>query len=81
MEIVNALVRNQIDLKGAQLVLRALYIAVKNSGRVHFESQSTTWSPKFRSIQRFPSPSRPTPPFSKPHFSVNGSAARPAIGD
>lgn len=37
MEIVNALVRNQIDLKRAQLVLRALYIAAKNSHRVHFD--------------------------------------------
>jgi hypothetical protein len=37
MEIVNALVRNQIDIKRAQLVLRALHIAVKNARRVHFD--------------------------------------------
>jgi hypothetical protein len=36
MEIINALVRNTIDFRRAQLVLRALHIAVKNSPRVHF---------------------------------------------
>jgi hypothetical protein len=37
MEIINALVRNTIDFRRAQLVLRALHIAVKNSPRVHFD--------------------------------------------
>jgi hypothetical protein len=37
MEIINALVRNTIDLRRAQLMLRALHIAVKNSPRVHFQ--------------------------------------------
>ena len=36
MEIINALVRNTIDFRRAQLILRALHIAVKNSPRVHF---------------------------------------------
>src|SRR5208282_6539345 len=36
MEIINALVRNTIDFRRAQLVLRALHIAVRNSPRVHF---------------------------------------------
>jgi hypothetical protein len=36
MEVINALVRNTIDFKRAQLILRALHIAVKNSPRVHF---------------------------------------------
>jgi hypothetical protein len=36
MEVINALVRNTIDFKRAQLILRALNIAVKNSPRVHF---------------------------------------------
>src|SRR5580658_6399630 len=38
MEIINALVRNTIDFRRAQLVLRALHIAVRNSPRVHFDS-------------------------------------------
>jgi hypothetical protein len=37
MEIINALIRNTIDYRRAQLVLRALHIAVKNSPRVHFD--------------------------------------------
>ena len=36
MEIINALVRNTIDFRRAQLVLRALHIAAKNAPRVHF---------------------------------------------
>jgi hypothetical protein len=36
MEVINALVRNTIDFKRAQLILRALNIAVRNSPRVHF---------------------------------------------
>src|SRR5271154_6939407 len=37
MEIINALIRNTIDFRRAQLVLRALHIAVRNSPRVHFD--------------------------------------------
>lgn len=37
MEIINALIRNTIDFRRAQLVLRALHIAVKNSPHVHFD--------------------------------------------
>src|SRR5580698_6799155 len=39
MEVINALVRNTIDFKRAQLILRALHIAVKNSPRVNFRVQ------------------------------------------
>jgi hypothetical protein len=37
MEVINALVRNTIDLPRAQLILRALNIAVRNAPRVHFQ--------------------------------------------
>lgn len=36
MEVVNAIVRNHIDVPRARLILRALHIAVKNAGKVHF---------------------------------------------
>src|SRR5713226_8313688 len=36
MEVINALARNTIDLHRAQLILRALTIAVRNARRVHF---------------------------------------------
>jgi hypothetical protein len=41
MEIINAIARNQIDLRRADLILKALHIAVKNSRRVRFESAGT----------------------------------------
>lgn len=37
MEIVNALVRNQINVPRARLVLRALSIAARHAGKAHFE--------------------------------------------
>src|SRR6201993_245762 len=39
MEVINALMRNTIDLKRATLILRALHIAVKNAPRVKFGIQ------------------------------------------
>src|ERR1700687_5482614 len=39
MEVINALMRNTIDLERATLILRALHIAVKNAGRVKFGVQ------------------------------------------
>ncbi len=36
MEVINALIRNTIDFRRAQLILRALHIATKNAPRVHF---------------------------------------------
>ena len=37
MEIINALVRNHIDVGRARLILRALYIAARNSRRANFQ--------------------------------------------
>jgi hypothetical protein len=37
METINAIVRNQIDLQRANLLIRALSIAVRNSRRVRFD--------------------------------------------
>jgi hypothetical protein len=36
MEVINALARNHIDLRRADLILKALFIATKNSRRVRF---------------------------------------------
>jgi hypothetical protein len=50
MEVINALMRNTIDLKRANLILRALHIAVKNASRVHFgiySSQSVREIPDY----------------------------------
>src|ERR1700689_133994 len=37
MEVVNALVRNQIDVPRARLILRALSIAARNAAKTHFD--------------------------------------------
>ena len=37
MEVINALVRNTLDVPRAQLILRALHIAMRNSRHVHFD--------------------------------------------
>jgi hypothetical protein len=42
MEVVNALMRNTIDLKRAELILRALHIAVKNARRVKFAASASS---------------------------------------
>jgi hypothetical protein len=50
MEVINALMKNTIDLKRATLILRALHIAVKNASRVKFEVQgkhSVTQVPEY----------------------------------
>jgi hypothetical protein len=51
MEVINALVRNTIDLPRAQLILRALNIAVRNAPRVHFRARS---SEIIREIPEYP---------------------------
>jgi len=38
MEVINAIARNTIDLRRADLMLKALHIAVKNAHRVRFDS-------------------------------------------
>jgi hypothetical protein len=37
MEVINALARNTIDLKRAELIIRALHIAAKNARRARFD--------------------------------------------
>ena len=42
MEVINAIARNTIDLRRADLMLKALHIAVKNSRRVQFDFRSSS---------------------------------------
>src|SRR5580704_6973350 len=63
MEVINALVRNTIDLRRAQLILRALHIAVRNSPRVHFDINKSDMIhevPNYLAAE--PEPARPKPP-------------------
>lgn len=84
MEVINALMRNTLDLKRAGLILRALHIAVKNARRVRFDYHGTNST---REIPAYPdqnavestdapsnvgtdAPSRPGPEASVPSRSA-----------
>jgi hypothetical protein len=72
MEIVNALVRNTIDLRRAQLILRALHIAVRNSPRVHFDTHDDEMT---RVVPEYPAaPVTQKPP--SPALAQAGALAR-----
>jgi len=71
MEIINALIRNTIDFRRAQLVLRALHIAVRNSPRVHFGIHH---SEMIHEVPNYPVPAAQTPP--SPALSQAGALAR-----
>src|SRR5579872_4888167 len=59
MEVINALMRNTIDLKRATLILRALHIAVKNAHRVKFGLSANSM---VREVPDYPEPERPPEP-------------------
>jgi hypothetical protein len=62
MEVINALARNTIDLRRAELILKALFIAVKNSARVRFNFHPTEM---VREVPDYPTPAasvRANPP-------------------
>jgi hypothetical protein len=65
MEVVNALVRNHIDLKRAELILRALNTSVRNARRARFNagSQSVTQIPDY--------PAPPAPPKPPPQAAID----------
>ena len=61
MEVINALVRNTIDLKRAELILRALHIAVRNLRRVRFGLETNEM---VREVPNYPAQSKPAQPAS-----------------
>lgn len=61
MEVVNALVRNQIDIARARLVLRALSIAVRNSSKTHFDCWQ---SDMVKEVPEYPAAPPATGPFA-----------------
>src|SRR5271166_6338337 len=62
MEIINALIRNTIDFRRAQLILRALHIAVRNSPRVHFQLSPRDMVREAPEYPAAPELQKPTPP-------------------
>jgi len=67
MEVINALMRNTIDLKRATLILRALHIAVKNAARVRLAIEGES---AVKEIPDYPSPPAPDPHSIPPHWSA-----------
>ncbi len=72
MEIINALVRNTIDFRRAQLILRALHIAVKNSPRVHFAVHGMDMT---REVPNYPAAPEVQKPAQKPPSPALAQAA------
>jgi hypothetical protein len=68
MEVVNALARNTIDLKRADLILKALWIAVKNSRRSRFD----IWAS--RMVTEIPAYPVPQPPIRRAEVETAASA-------
>jgi hypothetical protein len=61
MEVVNAIVRNQIDVPRARLVLRALSIAVRNASKTHFDCWQ---SDMVKEVPEYPAAPPSTGPFA-----------------
>ncbi len=53
MEVINGLIRNTLDVKRAELIIRALHIAVKNARHTRFDSNVY---PKVREVPQYAEP-------------------------
>ena len=73
MEVINALVRNHIDAKRAELILRALNTAVRNARRVRFQAESAAM---VREVPNYPAP--PQSPKPGPGKTVVPVSNRPS---
>jgi hypothetical protein len=63
MEVLNALIRNTIDLRRAELLLKGLYIAVMNSRRARFDVDHSNMVKQIPEYAVPPAPpARPIPP-------------------
>ena len=74
MEIVNALVRNQIDVARARLVLRALSIAARHAGKTRFDCFQ---SDMIKEVPEYPA----APPAAGPFAIATVQAAAPNLGE
>jgi len=68
MEVINALARNTIDLKRAELLLRALHIAVRNARRVRFNIHENEM---VREVPNYPAPPNAVKPIPEPPVEIN----------
>jgi hypothetical protein len=68
MEVINALARNSIDLRRAELLLRALHIAVRNARRVRFNIHEDEM---VREVPNYPGPPNAVKPVPEPPVEMN----------
>jgi hypothetical protein len=68
MEVINALARNSIDLRRAELLLRALHIAVRNARRVRFNIHG---SEMVREVPNYPAPPNAAKPVPEPPVEID----------
>ena len=73
MEVINGLLRNTLDVKRAELILRALHIAVKNARNVRFDTEVY---PKVREVPEYAEPATDNVETMDPVGT--GAIARPA---
>jgi hypothetical protein len=71
MEVINALARNTIDLHRAQLILRALHIAVKNARRTHFGMDKSNMVREVPTYPAVPKPTAPPAVAAEPGVDIN----------
>ena len=77
MEVINALMRDTIDVKRAALILRALHIAVKNASRVMF----ATASKMVKDIPDYEAPTKDHVGTAAPGTCGDGAMPRPGGPD
>ena len=73
MEVINAIARNTIDLRRAELMLKALHIAVKNAHRVRFD---TVPGRMVHEVPDYPAPKKPV--YAAPETTVSVAAIETA---
>jgi hypothetical protein len=75
MEVINAIARNSIDLRRADLMLKALNIAVKNAHRVPFD---TVPGRMVHEVPDYPAPQKQAPAVAETTVSVAAIETSPA---
>ena len=74
MEIINALARNTIDFRRAELIIRALQVAVRNCRRVRFDAPDSVVQ-----VPDYPAPPKPVRPPEPADTVASVETCRPSL--
>jgi len=75
MEVINALVRNTLDVKRAELIIRALNLAVRNARRVKFDINTDA---KVKEVPHYATPLESEVPAAAANAAASRAPARSA---